>query len=228
MTTPEQRASILVIGAHPDDDIIGCGGSIEQHTKRNDNVHVAYLTSGESGNREYPPEILGPMREQEARKSGALLGVQATAFSFLHYPDRMLSEAKDAASQNIVDIIRDTQPNRIYLPHASDGHPDHEAVFAATQQAFHEIDDTDFDADTCEVLGYEIWEPIKAPNHFIALSARGLAKKIQAMRVHKTQMLKMAYDDKIVQTATKRGQDSAISQYAEAFHLYRDFPSHTI
>ena len=39
---------ILVVAAHPDDEIIGCGGTIVKHIKNNDKVQIVFMSDGES------------------------------------------------------------------------------------------------------------------------------------------------------------------------------------
>ncbi|MGB4018385.1 MAG: PIG-L family deacetylase, partial [Syntrophomonadaceae bacterium] len=69
-------ARILVLAPHPDDDIIGCGGSIANLTAQGHEVVILYLTSGESGSLEMDPAQLARTREEEARRAGQLLGVR--------------------------------------------------------------------------------------------------------------------------------------------------------
>lgn len=57
---------ILVFSPHPDDDIIGCVGSIAKHIQQGDQVSIIYMTSGEAGSLESKPEELIQIREEEA------------------------------------------------------------------------------------------------------------------------------------------------------------------
>ena len=68
--------NVLVAAPHPDDDLIGCGGSIIGHLKKERNVSVAYLTSGDSGGiviSKSDPKLL---RENVARQAASFLGIQ--------------------------------------------------------------------------------------------------------------------------------------------------------
>ena len=63
--------NIMVIAPHPDDESIGCGGTICLHTAKGDHVSVVFLTSGELGLKHLPPEEAWKIREQEAAKAAA-------------------------------------------------------------------------------------------------------------------------------------------------------------
>ena len=84
-------ARILVLAPHPDDDIIGCGGSIARVTAQGHEVIILYFTSGESGSLEVDPPQLARSREDEARLAGHLLGVRE--FLFWRQPDGFLQES---------------------------------------------------------------------------------------------------------------------------------------
>lgn len=66
---------ILVFAPHPDDDILGCGGSIINHIKRGNAASIIYLTSGEAANPKIKPQKLLKIREGEAEKACQILGV---------------------------------------------------------------------------------------------------------------------------------------------------------
>jgi LmbE family N-acetylglucosaminyl deacetylase len=68
----------LVVAPHPDDDVIGCGGSIIRHIRRGHTVTVVYMTSGEAGSLVHPKEELRLIREAEAREAASLMGFDAT------------------------------------------------------------------------------------------------------------------------------------------------------
>ena len=65
----KSNRNILVLSPHPDDESIGCGGTIANHTAAGDQVTVIFLTSGEKGCEGKPPDETCNIREQEDRKS---------------------------------------------------------------------------------------------------------------------------------------------------------------
>jgi LmbE family N-acetylglucosaminyl deacetylase len=60
--------NVVVFSPHPDDELIGCGGTLIDHVKKGDNVIVVYITSGENGNPRYSPEMLKEIWEKEGKK----------------------------------------------------------------------------------------------------------------------------------------------------------------
>ena len=216
-TTPER---ILVLAAHPDDDVIGCGGTVIQHIDAGDEVRITYTSSGEAGNWDTEPTILGPKREQEAARAADILGIGKTSLIFLRHPDKSIAKEASDIIPKVAQIITDFQPGRVYLPHANDGHPDHEAVHDIGMKALRTVRNVGSLANSATVLGYEIWKPITAPDVYQNIPAATLDRKITAMRTHLSQLVKTAYDRMILEAATRRGKDSGIYQYAEVFADY--------
>jgi len=71
---------LLVFAPHPDDDVIGCGGTIANNTAQGNQVTIVYLTSGENGSLAYSPAELSVVREEEATRAASLLGVSDVIF----------------------------------------------------------------------------------------------------------------------------------------------------
>ena len=73
--------NILVLSPHPDDESIGCGGTIRKHVLEGDTVEVIVLTSGErGGHTAISEEELIRIREQESMKARDILGVHSLEF----------------------------------------------------------------------------------------------------------------------------------------------------
>src|SRR5690242_15658180 len=92
---------ILVISPHPDDESVGCGGTIRKRVLGGDAVHVVFLTSGEAGGHGRSAEETVRLREAEARDAAHILGL--TSVEFWHERDGRLR-----ATQPLVERLRDT------------------------------------------------------------------------------------------------------------------------
>ena len=131
--------TILVISPHPDDESIGCGGTICKHIEKGDRVDVAFLTSGEKGGHGRPEEETIQLREQEAKTAGKIL--QLSNIEFWREPDGRF-HATENCIERLAEKIKNYTPSVIYVPHEDEQHPDHKAaatlVAHATSAAGHQ------------------------------------------------------------------------------------------
>ena len=106
--TGRPRATrILVISPHPDDESVGCGGTIRKHVLKGDAVHVVFLTSGEAGGHGRSAEETVRLREAEARAAAEILGL--ASIEFWHEPDGKL-RVTPAVVARLRDTIRRLKP----------------------------------------------------------------------------------------------------------------------
>ena len=106
-------AKVMVFAPHPDDDIIGCGGSIARHIYQGEQVAIVYLTSGEAGSLRCDASRLAALRENEAQQAAQLLGT--SDLTFLRYQDGYL-EYTQAGLDTIVGLIRQLNPTGFICP----------------------------------------------------------------------------------------------------------------
>ncbi len=111
------KLDILVLGAHPDDAEIGCGGTIAKHVSLGHKVGIVDLTRGELGTRG-TPEI----RDQEAAASAKILGVKIR--ENLDFQDGFFQNDK-AHQLTVIQAIRKLQPEIVLANAVSDRHVDH-------------------------------------------------------------------------------------------------------
>jgi LmbE family N-acetylglucosaminyl deacetylase len=140
---------LLCIGAHPDDESLGNGGTLARYHDEGVEIHLVTATRGERGwfgpEEEYPgPEALGRIREAELMAAAQVLGISTV--SFLDYIDGELDQAPhDEAVDRLVSHIRRVRPHvaLTFGPDGSYGHPDHIAISQlATAAAVHAADCT--------------------------------------------------------------------------------------
>lgn len=216
-------ARILVLAPHPDDDIIGCGGSIANLTAQGHEVVILYLTSGESGSLEVDPPQLARTREEEARRAGQLLGVRE--FLFWRQPDGFLTGSADIINQ-LVRLIRARQFSTVYLPHQQEANRDHatacriglEACQRASGPWFKDCGLTPWSVDN--ILGYEVWTPLQQVTYVEDISDM-MEIKIQALQQHHSQVSVLAYDKAVQGLNQYRGITSGRGAYGEAFVIYK-------
>ena len=116
---------VLAIGAHPDDIELACSGTLAKCVKRGDTVIVCHVSSGDLGHVVIPPEELKVIRANEAKKAGAMAGIEVIWGGF---NDLDIYDNNKEARDKIVDVIKYANPDFIITHSPDDYMPDHTAV----------------------------------------------------------------------------------------------------
>ncbi len=206
--------NILVIAPHPDDESIGCGGTICLHTDRGDHVAAVFLTSGEFALSDLPREKAWAIREGEAQESADILGI--TSVTFLRRPDHYLGDGIEEAATELRPLLERQQPQLIYLPHANDGHSDHRACRPIVQAA---LSGTLIPPPA--LLGYEVWTPLSEYDRAENIS-QTITRKLQAVCAHRSQLKQIRYDRAVSALNEYRGTMTQVGRYAEVFQFADD------
>ena len=201
--------NVLVIAPHPDDETIGCGGTLCLHHQRGDRVAVVFLTSGELGLKQLPREKAWAVRETEAMSAAKILGLAKV--EFLRQPDWMLGDHVKAAARALRSVLLAEQPQLIYVPHEDEWHPDHQVALPILRQALRKWRGT-----SPEVRAYEIWTPLTAHDHVEDIS-RVMPRKLKALRAHRSQLKEFDYERAVRGLNAFRGELAAKCRYAEVF-----------
>jgi len=122
-TTPRR---VLAIAAHPDDEVLGCGGTLALHARAGDQVTAIIACEGES--LRYGPSGVG--QAQHTRRAAEVLGLAETRQ--LGFPDQRLDTLSLLELiQPLEQMVREVQPNVVYCQFGSDANRDHELLFRA-------------------------------------------------------------------------------------------------
>lgn len=181
--------NVLVIAPHPDDEVLGCGGSIAKHTDAGDTVTVCVVTKGCEPL--FPPDVVERTRA-ECREADALLGVRETMF--LDFPAAMLeSVPRYQLNDALVKTVQSVRPEAVYLPHRGDMQLDHKMIVDAAMVALR----PKYAHVVRKVYAYETlsetgWDVPNTTNEFIPNVyndiSRYLERKLEALKVFATQM----------------------------------------
>ena len=202
---------VVVIAVHPDDETLGCGGTILKHLKNGDEVHCILITKGN--------------KEQEMIWNQVKAFYNFTSTIELDFPELYLA---DTSLNKLIPAISSSfnkiQPSTLYIPNRSDMHSDHQAVFKAVSACtkvfrypFIEkvlmcevISETDFVLPTIE--------NIFIPNYFVDISNE-MEEKVEIMKLYESEMLPYpATRNESTMRALNRHRGSMIgTEYAEAF-----------
>jgi len=212
---------VLIVAPHPDDDIIGCGGSIAKHCKAGNQVTIMYMTSGDAGGIQYSKEELAALREDEARKAANHLGVNNLIF--LRLADGYVEFNRENLIR-ITCILREIKPDIVYIPHSQEANRDHrithQLLLEACQRAgapfFPECGTQLWGVAT--ILGYEVWTPIQDVYYSEDIS-EFMEQKRAALQMHVSQLEYYRYDEAIKGFNRYRGIMTAGCDYGECFTL---------
>lgn len=185
----------LVIGAHPDDNEVGCGGTIARLTRDGWDVTFIICTNGNKGS--HDPTMssyrLAEIREAEQQTAANRLGVQHVVF--LRYNDGEL-EPTPALRAEMALYIRHFKPGRIYTHdpwRAYMLHPDHRAVGMAVVEGVVSARDHLY-MPGLNQIGLTVWRPqalylwsAERPDHTEDISDT-LEDKMAALADHVSQV----------------------------------------
>ena len=221
-------SNILIIAPHADDEILGCGGSINFFRRKGYDVYVAILTNANKGDEtKYSEKYIYNLRK-EAIKSHKHLGVSGTFF--FEFPAPFLDQYPIAKiSESIKKIITKIKPKKLFIPHLNDSHVDHQIIHKACMVAARPVGKVKIE----EVLSYETLSETEwglrnndnyfIPNYFIILNKNDIKKKLGAFKFYKSQIKKNNHPRSLKSIeALSINRGSNISEnYAEAFILVR-------
>jgi len=154
-------ANVVVVAPHPDDDAIGCGGTLARLAARGAHIAVIYVTDGSAshpGSRRFPPAVLRDVREHEARTALRHLGVRAEP-TFLRAPDSGLSTLEAARraqlAAHIAARVAQRRADIVFAPWPRDPHPDHVATAQLVEAALAQS------GRRPAVWYYQVWLPVR-------------------------------------------------------------------
>lgn len=216
---------VLVIAPHPDDEILGVGGTIAKRVANGDSVYVCIVTKG------CAPLFTEEFIEQgrrEAKEAHCLLGVKETIF--LDFPAVMLETVpRHELNAGISDMIQRIKPDEVYLPHRGDMQIDHQMVADAAMVALRpKYEHVIKRIYTYETLSETGWNIPNVANEFTPTVYEDitdtLEKKVEAMKMFQSQLAEFP-------NARSIGAIEALARYrgatvnvcaAEAFQLIRE------
>lgn len=180
---PERPAPgrVLVVAPHPDDDVIGCGGTAALHADLGDEVHALVLFDGMAGDsdRRWDPAAYAERRKAETLRGGQHLGY--AHYTFWDYPEgHQPADAEVVAvARRFAGFVSELAPRTVYAPWIGEYHLDHHVAARVVRMGL-ELAGWDGQA-----WGYEVWTPL-IPTLIHDVSGTFERKK-QALAEHATQ-----------------------------------------
>ncbi len=219
--------NVLVIGAHPDDEILGCGGTMARHVENGDNVFVAILAWGVASR--YTPDMI-EIQKSRVMQASNIIGVKETVFFGIGGSERRFDEFP------FIDVIRPLEdcidrfrPDIIYTHHRGDSNTDHQITFKATVSAARTLRKFVVKKFLCyETLSSTDQAPpfleyAFMPNVFVNIEPY-LERKIEAMSCYKSELHPYPHPRSLesIRFQAKVWGHKSACEAAEAFILVRE------
>jgi LmbE family N-acetylglucosaminyl deacetylase len=175
---------IMVIAAHPDDEVLGCGGTIARHAAEGDEVHIVFLADGETSR----TMAAKRNRNMAALAASKILGAQPPVF--FDWNDQMLDTVPLLRiTQGIEEQIAKIKPDVAYIHHAGDLNLDHRIAHQAAVTALRPLPGASCRAIYAfEVLSSTEWGAGFAPTHFVDIADAPMRRKIKALECYAEEM----------------------------------------
>ena len=136
LTPEELAANAIVFAPHPDDETLGCGGTIVRKLKHGAVITVVYMTDGSASHaRLMPADELARLRQTEAQAAANTLGLDPEQLHFLNVPDGHLREHLAEIQPQLQKLLDAARPEQIFVPYRHEGQDDHLATRAAALNA---------------------------------------------------------------------------------------------
>ncbi len=221
------KKRILICVAHPDDEVLGCGGVIQHHKLKGDQVYCLSLTNGVSA-RDYNSKII--QKKVLERKKCAITSAKVLGFKWLDLTQKFEDNRLD--KYQLLDVVKfiekakkKVNPHIIYTHNQSDLSIDHKVIYNAVITAFRPQDKEIWQ----EILTFEIpsstdFNPDDnfKPNYIIDIK-KFIKKKIKAFSLYKEEVRKYPHSRSLkgIETLAKiRGLQNGI-EYGEAFQIVK-------
>ena len=205
---------ILVIAPHPDDEVLGMGGTIKKLSKKN---KIILCVVSEGATAQYKDKKMIKVRRDSCKKTAKILGISQTIF--LDYPDMRLNLSHLDINKKLEEIIEKYRPEIVYTAPKNDLNLDHQIVFNSTLVACRPK------SGVKQILCYEIQGNTKVP--FVPNVFENIEKefpyKIKGFKMYKSEIEEFPNPRSIAaieNLAIQRGIESG-TRKAEAFELIR-------
>jgi len=217
--------NILVVAAHPDDEVIGCGGTILRHIEDGDSVHVVFMADGEMS-RVSANSFDVNRRLSAVIKAKNILGI--STIEHLGFSDNQMdNHSLLSITQALEKIINKVQPKVIYTHHHGDLNLDHRLTYQSVMTACRPL------PGFCvkEIYGFEILSSSEwsldsslpfSPRFFVDIGNQ-LQTKIEAIKAYLAEMRSPPHARSInsIEVMARYRGYSVGKAAAEAFEVYR-------
>ncbi len=179
----------MIFCAHPDDDVIGAGGTMAKYAKEGNKVIVVIFSYGEGSHPWLKKRVTVETRVSEAKKAGKILGINDIIFLGLKDTQVLKHGKKLGVEKRIIALIEEYSPSKIFTHSKDDPWPDHQSVYKLMTRLLEKIK---FKGD---VYSFDVWNPLRLrqrnlPRLVVDVSDTFKIKK-RALAYYKSQKLSL-------------------------------------
>lgn len=225
MSNPDAKV-VVVVAPHPDDETLGCGGTLLKHVARGDRVHWIVFTCISTEQGFTKESVLS--RDEEIRRVAESYGF--AGIHLLNFPTMQLDRVPKADLVGALGaVVRQLGVHTLYVPYRNDAHSDHAAVFDAcatctktfrypsvrSVRAYETLSETEY--------GMKPEDPGFRPNLFVDI-AEYIDQKLEIMSIYASEMAAFPFprsDVALQAQAQLRGTQCGATA-AEAFMLLKE------
>jgi LmbE family N-acetylglucosaminyl deacetylase len=222
---------ILIIAAHPDDEMLGCGATMARFLRAGAKLKILFLGEGSSCRFKDPEsrEARHAIQERNTAAVKSLSAIGISDYKFCNLPCGRFDQVPIIEINKLIEReIRDFQPNKLFTHSDSDSNNDHRVTFKATIMATRPCNGHIVN----QVLSYEVLSSSEwcygksfSPNYFVEVTHNDLNKKWEALKCYGAEMRDYPFPrsyEGVINLGKQRGMQSG-SNFAEAFKLIREF-----
>ena len=175
--------TVAAIFAHPDDEVLGCGGALALHADRGDTVHILILATGLAARGPASMDAIARLRRQ-GEAAARVLG--AREIQFAEFPDNAMDSVPLIEVVRIVEgFMARTECTVLYTHHGGDLNVDHRVTHMAVATACRPTPEApDREIFACEIPSSTEWAPSTLPGFlptdFVDVSA-AVERKVAAL-----------------------------------------------
>lgn len=212
---------MLIVAAHPDDEVIGAGGTLARHAAAGDAVYVAVLTEGASAQYPGEGERIAALKKEQTLQAAGLLGVSEVFTG--DFPELRLDALPIFEITRFLEgVVAKVRPNVVYTHHFAELNRDHRAAYEATTVSVRPYALPSFERLLCyQVDTLEHWGHGPAQYNVYADITETLEAKLKAMAVYETEVREYPHPrslEAMRQTALRNGSAVGLKA-AEVFQL---------
>jgi N-acetylglucosamine malate deacetylase 1 len=174
------KMKVLILAAHQDDEVIGCGGTIAKLVSQGHEILVQHIFSGNSNVADNPNNAQS-IRNDEAKQAGKYLGY--TVMDNFDILDRSFPKTGFLVNL-LINCFNNVKPDIVFCHHSSDSDKEHELVHLCCKEALWLSQTKSFNSNdeindkATLLLFYEVWRPIAEPTLYVDISKFADLKRV--------------------------------------------------